>query len=356
MTNAILFPAFLKEVFKLSRPALSDYAPLIDKLLHMAIKFTTNSLKIICTAILVAFLIAYMPFPTYSEESSMAEKWFSLGNELIVGENGKPKDYEKAFDYYEKAAKMNHAFAQYNLGIMYLNGFGCTVNKEKAISWLTKAAEQNDADAQYLLGVIYRDGVDGEKHPKIAVEWFRKAANNGCIDAQYNLGVMYRDGFDDTINYHEAIKWFQKAADQGDAEAQINLGRMLLEFFPISRFDEAFRYFTMAAEQGNIDAQQYLGYLYTLEKKYEDALKWSLAAAKMGNARAQENIGRMYLFGQGVEQNYLQAYMWFMIASDSNPYRLRLLEEQLSVEEIEQAKRMAKNWERENLEPINTSQ
>ncbi len=274
---------------------------------------TKKFLKRISKSFLVLYLIAVSVSVTYSEESKMVEKWFNLGNEFYYGGNGKTKDYKKAFEYFEKAAKRDLVEAQYNLGIMYLNGFGCATSQDEAVKWFTRAAEQSDPDAQYL------------------------------------LGVMYRDGFGDTKNHYEAIEWLRKAAKQENADAQLDLGFMLLKYFPKSKYEEAITYFKMAAEQGNISAQQYLGYLYCLEKQYEEALKWSLAAAKMGDSKAQENIGRMYFYGQGVEQSYVQAYMWFTIASYDNNKFMQLVENQLSKKDIVQAKQMAIEWEEENF-------
>ena len=38
--------------------------------------------------------------------------------------NGVKQSYEKAKEYYENAADLGHADAQYNLGVMYQNGQG----------------------------------------------------------------------------------------------------------------------------------------------------------------------------------------------------------------------------------------
>ena len=40
--------------------------------------------------------------------------------------------------------------AQYNLGILYHNGHGVDVNYKKAFEWYEKAAKQEHAKAQYI--------------------------------------------------------------------------------------------------------------------------------------------------------------------------------------------------------------
>jgi TPR repeat protein len=52
-------------------------------------------------------------------------------------------------------------------------------------------ADQGDAAAQYNLGLMYVDGHGVAQDDAAAVSWFRKAADQGYADAQYNLGLMY---------------------------------------------------------------------------------------------------------------------------------------------------------------------
>ena len=47
-------------------------------------------------------------------------------------------------------------------------------------------AEQGNATAQYDLGVMYIDGEGVLKDHAEAVAWFRKAAEQGLSNAQYN--------------------------------------------------------------------------------------------------------------------------------------------------------------------------
>ena len=80
-----------------------------------------------------------------------------LGNLYIQGK-GVSKDYQKAKEWYEKAAKQGHAIAQYNLSILFITGQGIQKDYQKAREWLEKAAQQGYAEAQYRLGSMYVDG------------------------------------------------------------------------------------------------------------------------------------------------------------------------------------------------------
>ena len=49
---------------------------------------------------------------------------------------------------------------------------------------------------------------------------------------------------------------------------------------------------------------------------YKQAFYWYKKAAKQGNAGAQLNLGFMYSKGQGVPQNHKQAFYWFKKAAE----------------------------------------
>ncbi len=62
-----------------------------------------------------------------------------------------PKDYEKAFEWYQKAADQGSINAQFHLGLMYHKGLGVEANYEKAVEWYQKAVDQGHARARKCL-------------------------------------------------------------------------------------------------------------------------------------------------------------------------------------------------------------
>ena len=52
---------------------------------------------------------------------------FKLGQKYYKGE-GVPRDYKKAFEWYEKSAEINDKKAQYKLALMYYKGQGTKQN------------------------------------------------------------------------------------------------------------------------------------------------------------------------------------------------------------------------------------
>ena len=69
--------------------------------------------------------------------------------------------------------------------------------------------------------------------------------------------------------------------------------------------------FKPLAEQGQAEAQFYLGLIYYMgqgiSEDYAEAFKWFRKAADQGLAQAQNNLGIMYETGQGVPKDYKEA-------------------------------------------------
>jgi len=69
------------------------------------------------------------------------------------------------------------------------------------------------------------------------------------------------------------------------------------------------------AEKGDVRAQFYLGRLYDfgqgVPQDYVQAWQWYGKAAARGYAKAQYLLGRLYVYGKGVPQDYATARQWF---------------------------------------------
>jgi TPR repeat protein len=69
-----------------------------------------------------------------------------------------------------------------------------------------------------------------------------------------------------------------------------------------------------AAEQGNAPVQYTVAHDYLYLKKYGEAAKWLRKAAEQGVGNAQMQLGKLYLDGNGVKQDYEEAYFWILLA------------------------------------------
>ncbi|MBN2209389.1 MAG: sel1 repeat family protein [Candidatus Coatesbacteria bacterium] len=67
----------------------------------------------------------------------------------------------------------------YFLGWMCYYGRCAEQDYEKAVEWFRKAAAASDKDGMYYLGVAYENGKGLEKDRDKAIEWYRKALSYG---------------------------------------------------------------------------------------------------------------------------------------------------------------------------------
>ena len=103
------------------------------------------------------------------------------------------QDYSKAREWYDKAAKQEHAGAQCNLGVMYNSGHGGEQDYSKAREWYEKAAKQEHASAQYNLGIMYENCRGVEQSDSNAMRWYGKAAAQGNKKAEEHIsGILAR--------------------------------------------------------------------------------------------------------------------------------------------------------------------
>lgn len=90
--------------------------------------------------------------------------WDELGKDLAAGRI-----------YYGLAAKQGEGSAQYEYGLMLLNGEGGPVMFEEGRLWLERSAEAGYEDAARVLGIFFNGGALGfPRDPEQAAYWSRK--------------------------------------------------------------------------------------------------------------------------------------------------------------------------------------
>ena len=156
-------------------------------------------------------------------DKGVSEAQFYMGMMADAG-LGTTKDVEKAYLWYQAAARGGHPSAQHNLAVAYAQGEGVSSDPDKAIFWWKKAADQGNADAQYNLGIVYAVGKLGVKqNMKVAKMWWQLAAQSGDGMAQYNLGILYANGKGTEKSYCEATRWWEKSIENGVSQAGVAL-------------------------------------------------------------------------------------------------------------------------------------
>jgi tetratricopeptide (TPR) repeat protein len=118
-------------------------------------------------------------------------------------------DFDKAFDYYTKAAELGNAEAHYRLGRMYGEGVGIEKDKEKAAYHCEKASIVGHPHARFMLAVY--ESEDGRLDR--AVKHWIIAANLGCEYSMKQLLRMYKDGYITKEDYGSTLRTHQAAID-----------------------------------------------------------------------------------------------------------------------------------------------
>lgn len=163
----------------------------------------------------------------------------------------------------------------------------------------------------FQMGLLYLYGYGPLKNAKSARTWFKKAAEAGHVDAQWTLAQEL------SVNSPgESVRWYQKAAAQGHVAAQLALARRFEVGAnqPVSALD-TLSYFVQAALVGNPEAQHELATFLSHAGADLDR-ELQIASAQAGLALAQFQVGQRYAQGQGVEQDWVMAVSWFRKAVD----------------------------------------
>ena len=129
-----------------------------------------------------------------------------------------------AFKWYEKAASLGHPFAQYFLGIGYINGTfreditfpgpmgksHLTRDDKKAFYWLSKAASKNIPEALYALAWLHGEGRGVKKDLDTAFELLKKskALLEGSWSRLQNLIDSYRATLEHKKTSPKGSGWF----------------------------------------------------------------------------------------------------------------------------------------------------
>jgi TPR repeat protein len=177
--------------------------------------------------------------PVPDEEPSLDDpaEQTRIGNRFRKGE-GSAQDYQKAVEWYRKAAEQGFAGAQNNLANMYEQGHGVTQDYSKAAQWHLKAAEQENSNAQHSLGRMYLEGRGVPQDFLVAARWFQKAAEKRHPMAFRDLGNMHWKGLGISKDTVSAYMWWKLGTEYGDKESK-KLQNMIAEKMVPGQIHEA---------------------------------------------------------------------------------------------------------------------
>ena len=78
---------------------------------------------------------------------------------------------------------------------------------------------------------------------------------------------------------------------------------------------------------------------------WDEIAKLYLIIANRGHPTAQVHLGKQYVHGNGVEEDYVQAYKWFSLSETSiGKHFIKVISDDMSDEQIKEAKDLVKNF------------
>jgi enhanced entry protein EnhC len=203
------------------------------------------------------------------------EAQFEIGQLYHYGV-GLAKSPEQAKIYYELSADQDDVRAEYNLGILYMEGQLGEANYDKGMSWLNDAAFRGNAYAQYALANIYQYGVSDKSgievvapDPQRAMNMYYLSASNHFGPAQYELANYLVSQPNGTLsvaarnNRHKVVeKLYRRAVQQGVADAYLPHAFYQAMHKDKASQESAFSIATKEANKGTPQAALLLGLMY----------------------------------------------------------------------------------------------
>jgi uncharacterized protein len=123
---------------------------------------------------------------------------------------------------------------------------------------LTQKAQRQNSDSQYQLALLYEQGFGVDKSPEQAFFWLSQAAENGSEPAQMSLANYYVNGIGTPKDLNEAILWYTTLASNGNTEAQVKLGKLFTTLEkPIDPHSLALAWLHAAADRSEEASERY---------------------------------------------------------------------------------------------------
>lgn len=120
----------------------------------------------------------------------LAPALYELGHSYDTGRGMTAPDYQKAYDYYVRAADAGDGRAAYNAAQMAMFGEGIEANAQEGLALMEQAAELKNPNAYMALGFLTEKKLVGGIGAKSAYEWYRLADQAGHPLARADLERM----------------------------------------------------------------------------------------------------------------------------------------------------------------------
>ena len=185
----------------------------------------------------------------------------------------------KCFGIFKKAADAGDSNGLYNLGMCYMQGYGCVQDQDLAYKCFLASAEAGHPESINNVGGFYRDGIVVRANPETAAKWFARSADLGNVYGMFNYALALQRGEGVEKDAKKAVELLKEASELGNAEAMNAYG--------------------MCYYNGD-----------GVDKDEAEAVKWYRASAARGFAPAMDNLSSCYNLGVGVRKDEKEGLAW----------------------------------------------
>jgi TPR repeat protein len=248
--------------------------------------------------------------------------FFLASNYGSGGKLGLEPDYQKAYDLYVRAARLDHAESCYRAAVCSEIGAGTHRDFLRSFQWYKRAAQLDDVSAMYKLGMIALNGLLGQPRDFMdGFAWLKRAADradHANPHAVHELGLLYERGQTPGNNDDSGANGSNNNSNNSNGGAAIALSAVIVK-------DEAhaFDLFLRAAQLGYPPAQYRLGAAYeygTLGRAVDPkrSIAWYSHAAERGEPESELALSGWYLTGSNgvLHQSDTEAYLWARRAAE----------------------------------------
>ena len=171
---------------------------------------------------------------------------------ILALQNEDPSDDKQAVETITRLAKEGLDSAQYDLGLLHVNGKVVEQDLTAAAAWWELAAAQGHMNAQYKLAHSYRTGRGVVPDPEKAFHWYLKAAEQGDLDASYNVATCYLMGQGVGRDLSASALWYERAAAGGNLQAYASLAQLYsMDSFSNHNFETSYMWLTLVLPYGH---------------------------------------------------------------------------------------------------------
>ncbi|KAK4895331.1 ERAD-associated protein [Elasticomyces elasticus] len=272
------------------------------------------------------------------EEAAQAaepDAMFLLAEMNFHGNFTHPISYQQAFKYYKQLADLEgNSTAQHMLGFMYATGLNPEVPSDQAKSMLyhTFAAEQDNTRSQMTLAYRHHAGIATPRNCDEAVQWYKEVADKAIL--YYRSGppgghVLSKDSYS-LANDVGGV--YGEGASVSSAGVHAKQGGVTSDAY--ADVDDVLEYLHLQSSKKDLkatfglarlhydggrgmkrDLRAAKGYFMQVAREYWSENGKTKKDVPNGTeklaSKAAGYLGRMFLRGEGMEQSFSKAKIWF---------------------------------------------